>query len=49
MQSKYIREQLTLRDRQEMFHDNKQIFLGYGLDVADSYNPSGVHKEVEVC
>ena len=48
MQSKYIREQLTLRDRQEMFHDNKQIFLGYGLDVADSYNPSGVHKEVEV-
>lgn len=48
MGAMYMRDGLSLLDRQRLFHEEKKIFLGYGEDVADSFKPSGHHKEVEV-
>jgi type IV secretory pathway TraG/TraD family ATPase VirD4 len=48
MPSAYNRKSLTFAKRQELFHREKKIFLGYGLDVGEMYKPSGDHSEVEV-
>ena len=45
---KLIRSETTFEQRQRLFHEDKTIFLGYGIDVGESYKPSGNHEEIEV-
>lgn len=48
MSCRYRRKDLTNERRKELFHNEKKIFLGYGVDVAEQYNPAGDHSEIEL-
>lgn len=39
---------MNLKKRQELFHKNHSIFLGYGRDVNESYKPDGNRDEIEI-
>lgn len=43
-----IRKNTSYLDQQKLFHHDKSIFLGYGIDLMDSYSEDATDDEVEV-
>lgn len=45
---RFVRSQTTEEDRLKLFYRDKSIFLGFGIDLMNSYNEAAEDDEIEV-